>query len=534
MTIAIVGRTGSGKTFSAKGMVEADLAAGERVCVVDPTGAWWGLRLKPDGETPAYPVVIFGGDHADVPIASDQGDKLGRWVADGDVRQCVVDVSGFSGAETTRFLTAFLESLYTKNRQTIRLVLDEADVMAPQNPMPEQRRLQGATNKIVRRGRIKGFKPVLITQRPAVLDKSVLSQIDTLIAMRLTSPHDRRAIEEWVKGNADGDEAKKVLGSLASLKRGEGWFWAPHDDVLERRQFPAICTFDSSRAPEPGESTRAVAPATLPDLDALRKAFGAVTSEIASSNEKAKTNEADAALRAEISKLGRDMLEAEARGFANGVSAAAERFRLALAEIDRMTTQAPTVIHLAPTIAPMTAQTAAALGPVIRAAGKQMAELSTAGPPRANVSPTARRILDVIHAVYPVSVSFKAAAMRAGASARSSAFNKFREEVERSGEIENKAGRLVSIDPERRSAAPALGDPVEAYASRLSPSWGAMLRVIAASTKPLTSADIALRSNVSPTSSGLSAGLRELVLMDLIAKQDGFYVLADEMREANK
>jgi hypothetical protein len=62
------------KHFSAKGMVEADLAAGERVCVVDPTGAWWGLRLKPDGETPAYPVVIFGGDHADIrPTKPDAG-----------------------------------------------------------------------------------------------------------------------------------------------------------------------------------------------------------------------------------------------------------------------------------------------------------------------------------------------------------------------------------------------------------------------------------------------------------------------------
>lgn len=39
---AIVGKTGSGKTFAAKGMVERLLDAGRRVCIVDPTGVWWG------------------------------------------------------------------------------------------------------------------------------------------------------------------------------------------------------------------------------------------------------------------------------------------------------------------------------------------------------------------------------------------------------------------------------------------------------------------------------------------------------------
>lgn len=37
--IAIVGATGSGKTFTAKGLLEPPLSAGARVCVIDPTGA---------------------------------------------------------------------------------------------------------------------------------------------------------------------------------------------------------------------------------------------------------------------------------------------------------------------------------------------------------------------------------------------------------------------------------------------------------------------------------------------------------------
>jgi molybdopterin-guanine dinucleotide biosynthesis protein len=42
--IAVLGKTGSGKTFAVKGIVEHLLERGRRVGIVDPTGAWWGLR----------------------------------------------------------------------------------------------------------------------------------------------------------------------------------------------------------------------------------------------------------------------------------------------------------------------------------------------------------------------------------------------------------------------------------------------------------------------------------------------------------
>lgn len=52
--VAIVGATGSGKTYTAKGVVEKLLDMRRRVVILDPTGAWWGLRLKSDGVTPAF------------------------------------------------------------------------------------------------------------------------------------------------------------------------------------------------------------------------------------------------------------------------------------------------------------------------------------------------------------------------------------------------------------------------------------------------------------------------------------------------
>ena len=79
--IAIVGTAGSGKTHAAKGFVERLLESGARVAIVDPLGVWWGLRASADGSAPGYPVIVFGGKHADVPITSDMGVALGRIVA---------------------------------------------------------------------------------------------------------------------------------------------------------------------------------------------------------------------------------------------------------------------------------------------------------------------------------------------------------------------------------------------------------------------------------------------------------------------
>jgi len=73
--MAIVGTSGSGKTYTAKGFVERLLEAGARVVIVDPLGVWWGLRASADGGAAGYPVVVFGGRHADVSITAEMGGR---------------------------------------------------------------------------------------------------------------------------------------------------------------------------------------------------------------------------------------------------------------------------------------------------------------------------------------------------------------------------------------------------------------------------------------------------------------------------
>ena len=278
--IAIVGTSGSGKTYAAKGLVERLLDEGARVCVVDPLGVWWGLRDLADGGSPGpHPVVVFGGRHADVPLAPDMGAALGRLVGT-HALACVVDVSDLGSAATRRaFMAAFTEALYGSNTEPLNLVLDEADLWAPQRVQADGYDLLGRVEEIVRRGRVRGFVPWLITQRPAVLHKDVLSQADILVSMKLTSSQDRAAIGRWIEGQADRGEGRRILSLLPQLARGEGWVWAPSDGVLAKAAFPPIQTLDSSRTPLRGERAAPARDLAAADLPGIRSALAQLAAD---------------------------------------------------------------------------------------------------------------------------------------------------------------------------------------------------------------------------------------------------------------
>jgi len=267
--MAILARRGAGKTYTGSVIVEEVISAQIPVVVLDPTGAWWGLRSSVDGEKPGLPVVIFGGDHGDVPLEPTAGAVLADVVVE-HPGAYVLDLSGLlSKAAEQRFAADFLERLYrAKKRETgpLLVVVDEADVFAPQRPGPEQARTLGALESIVRRGRIKGLGDLLITQRAAVLNKNVLTQSEVLIAMQTTGPQDRAAIDSWVEGNGTAEERAAVMGSLASLERGEAWIWSPSFlRVLKRVRIRTRKTFDSSRTPEAGEAS--IGPAIFAKVD---------------------------------------------------------------------------------------------------------------------------------------------------------------------------------------------------------------------------------------------------------------------------
>lgn len=267
--IAILGKTGSGKTTAAKAAAELILDDGGRVCVVDPTGAWWGMKSSATGKSAGFPVVIFGGLHADFPLASTHGEAIAEIVGTTST-PAILDTSQMRVGERTKFFADFADGIMRRNRGPLHLIIDEAHMFMPQGKVPDPASgiMLAAGNNLVSGGRSRGLRIMLITQRPAKLHKDALTQVETLVAMRLIAPQDRKAVEEWIKDNADAAKGREIIESLATLKTGQGWVWAPEIGLLERVTFPRIRTFDSSAAPAHADGDKGPVLAAI-DKDAI-------------------------------------------------------------------------------------------------------------------------------------------------------------------------------------------------------------------------------------------------------------------------
>lgn len=294
-TQAILAKKGKGKTYKASVQAEELLDAHQQIVAIDPTGAWYGLRSSADGKHDGYPVTIFGGEHGDVALEPTAGEVIAEAIAT-EHFSAVIDLSLFRKGEALRFMAAFMETLYRKNRSALHLFIDEADTCAPQKTFsPEQARALGATDDLVRRGRIRGIGCTLITQRPQVLNKDVLSQIDMLTALGMNHPKDIGAIRDWVAVHGDEAQAKQMIADLPSLPQGEAWVWAPAANIFKRITFRDRKTFDSGKTPKAGE--RKIVPRKMAPVDLKR--LGEAISE---SVERSKANDPKA-LKARVVEL---------------------------------------------------------------------------------------------------------------------------------------------------------------------------------------------------------------------------------------
>jgi hypothetical protein len=263
---------------------------------VDPVGSWYGLRAGRDGGQ-GLSIPIFGGRHGDVQLEKGAGQVLADLVVD-ERLSCVLDLSSFdSEASKKAFLLDFARRLYLRNTEPLHLFLEEADDYIPQKPMRDEAYLLRAWENIVRRGRARGLGITLITQRSASINKSVLTQTGTLIAMRTTSPQDRGAVEDWLKYHA---QSRAILESLPSLEAGEAWVWSPQFLKLTQRiRFRLSHTLDSGATPKGGLDSKA--PSTMADVD-----LGAIQKRMAATIERAKADD-PRELRKRIAELERQL-----------------------------------------------------------------------------------------------------------------------------------------------------------------------------------------------------------------------------------
>jgi hypothetical protein len=227
----VLGKTGSGKSSALRHVVEHLLAHNKRVCIIDPKGDWWGLKVVGRRQGPGYPVIMFGDfkepKAADVPINAQSGKHIAELISSGN-RPCVI---GFRGWSTRTCRCSGSTSRRRCSRERRRAL--------PRRRRVPQLRAQGQgadpqageslhwSNRLLSEGRGLGLVCLLASQRPQKVHNDTLTSCETLVAMRVIHKADRDAVKDWIDGAGDPKLGTEVLNSLASMPRGEAYVWSP-------------------------------------------------------------------------------------------------------------------------------------------------------------------------------------------------------------------------------------------------------------------------------------------------------------------
>jgi hypothetical protein len=248
---AFLAKRGAGKTYDAADLAEEMLKAQIPIVVIDGMGIWWGLRVGKTGEGPGLPVVVFGGEHGDLPLVPEKAKNIAHAIVEANI-SVVLDLSALSKRQSRLIVTDFLDELYRLNRLERHVFIEETDMYAPQKTIgPEMATCLGSVDNFVRRGGNHNLGCTMITQRSAVLNKDILTQSDCLVVLRTLAPQDKKAIQAWVEEQTDEDRRKlhQWYDSLKQLRNGEAWVWHPEKPTIYKRvMFRQRETFHATRA----------------------------------------------------------------------------------------------------------------------------------------------------------------------------------------------------------------------------------------------------------------------------------------------
>lgn len=279
--IAVLGKTGAGKTNTAKTLIEHVVEEGARVCILDPIKSdWWGLISSADGKRAGLPFHILGGPRGHVPVHAAAGKAIAELVAHGDLPLSIIDMADFAPGGQAKFFIDFAPTLLRRVRGVVYLVLEEAHLFAPKerSGIGDENMMIHWAKTLATAGRSKGIRLIVVTQRTQALHNAVLGSCDTIIAHRLTAPADQKPVKDWLKSNVDTETRQRVEGSLATLKTGHGWVCSGEANMFDLVQFPRAATYDNTATPT-GDGEEIDVRTAAVDQEKLRAIVGRAVEE---------------------------------------------------------------------------------------------------------------------------------------------------------------------------------------------------------------------------------------------------------------
>jgi len=228
---AILAMRGGGKSWLNAVIAEGFCRSKIPFAIVDSEGEYWTLKV-------GFPkVVVAGGDHMDVPISVEIAKDLGECLVK-ERLELILDMSDMRRSEQVQFLASFLEEVFmleTKEKMPLWVSFEEADLWIPQigNPACKERVLD-----ICQRGRKRGIGFSLVSQRPAIIDKTALSQAEYRFFKRFQQPQDLDAVKDYLGPFARMHELLPPLGEEQAVFYAPTLFEEPSIIQVPHRKTP--------------------------------------------------------------------------------------------------------------------------------------------------------------------------------------------------------------------------------------------------------------------------------------------------------
>ena len=240
----ISGKSGSGKSNTANVVAEQLLERGHSLLIIDMDGEYHTLKER-------YEMLHVGAsDDCDIKVGPEHGERLAE-IALLEGVPIVLDLSGYIEDDVAdELIYEVVRHLFYREqdlKKPFLIIAEEAHEYLPQ---------QGGSTpasdtlvKVGKRGRKRGLGLCAISQRPADVDKSFITQADHLIWHRLTWDNDTRVVSKVVGSTA--------ADAIEDFDDGEAFIQADQLDAeVLRTTIRRMETFDGGATPELGGTTQ--------------------------------------------------------------------------------------------------------------------------------------------------------------------------------------------------------------------------------------------------------------------------------------